>query len=65
MTEEIGLFEAMYTQRAIRHLKPDPIPDELIQQIIDAGIRAPNGGNSQQWGFVVIKDESTKKIIKY
>ncbi|HCH35734.1 MAG: hypothetical protein CL743_01565 [Chloroflexi bacterium] len=63
MTEEIGLFEAMYTQRAIRHLKPDPIPDELIQQIIDAGIRAPNGGNSQQWGFVVIKDESTKKII--
>ena len=63
MSEAIGLFEAIYSQRALRHLKPDPVPDELIKQIIDAGIRAPNGGNSQQWAFIVIKDASTKKII--
>lgn len=63
MSEEIGLFEAIYSQRALRHLKADPVPDDLIRQVIDAGVRAPNGGNSQQWGFVVIKDDATKRII--
>ena len=63
MSEDIGLFDAMYTQRALRYLKPDPVPDDLVRKVIDAGIRAPNGGNSQQWGFVVIKDEATKRII--
>lgn len=61
MAEDIGLFEAMYSQRAIRHIKPDPIPDELIEKIIDAGIHAPNGGNQQGWGFVVIKDKEVMR----
>ncbi|MCE2463748.1 MAG: hypothetical protein J4F46_07560 [Dehalococcoidia bacterium] len=34
MPEEIGLFEAMRTQRAIRHFKPAPVPDELITKIL-------------------------------
>ena len=54
------LFEAIYTQRAMRRLKPDPVPDELIWQIIDAAIHAPNGGNLQPWNFLVIKDYATK-----
>jgi nitroreductase len=64
MAQEIGLFEAMYSQRAIRYIKPDPIPDELIRQVIDAGIRAPNGGNTQRWSFLVIKDLATKRWIQ-
>ena len=63
MAEEIGLFEAMYTQRALRHLKPDPVPDELIRKVIDAGIHAPNGGNQQRWAFVVIKDPELKRKL--
>ena len=63
MPEDIGLFEAMYTQRALRYIKPDPIPDDLVSQVINAGIRAPNGGNQQRWGFVVIKDRETKQKI--
>ena len=43
---EIGLFEAMYSARALRRLKPDPVPDEIITQILDAAIRAPSAGNS-------------------
>ena len=39
MPEEIGLFEAMYTQRAIRYLKPYPIPDELIARVVEAGTK--------------------------
>jgi nitroreductase len=61
MPEEIGLFDALYTQRAIRHIKPDPIPDELVERVLDAAIRAPNGGNEQHWGFVVIKDPEVKR----
>jgi nitroreductase len=40
---EMGLFEAMYTARALRRLKPDPVPDEIIAKVIDAGIRAASG----------------------
>ena len=63
MADEIGLFEAMYTQRALRYLKPDPIPDELIKKVLDAGIRAPSGGNAQPWAFIVIKDPDTRRKI--
>ena len=63
MADEIGLFEAINTQRALRYIKPDPIPDSLVRQVLDAGIRAPNGGNQQRWGFVVIKDPEVKRKI--
>jgi len=64
MTEEIGLFEAIYTQRALRYIKPDPVPDALIRKVLDAGIRAPNGGNQQRWRFIVIKSPDTKRWIQ-
>jgi nitroreductase len=64
MAEELGLFEAIHTQRALRYMKPDPIPDELIRKVLDAGIRAPNGGNQQRWKFIVIKDPETKRWIQ-
>ena len=64
MAAEIGLFEAMYTQRALRYISPDPIPDALVRQVLDAGIRAPNGGNQQRWRFIVIKDPDTKRWIQ-
>jgi nitroreductase len=60
---EIGLFEAMYSARALRRLKPDPVPDEIIAKVIDAGIRAPSGANNQNWIFVVIKDADKRAKI--
>src|ERR1700736_1976410 len=53
---EIGLLEAMYTARAIRRIKPDPVPDEIITKVLDAAIRAPSGSNAQSWLFIVVKD---------
>ena len=53
---EMGLFEAMYSQRQITRYKPDPVPREAIDQIIEAATKAPSGGNSQPWEFVVITD---------
>jgi nitroreductase len=58
------LFETMQTMRAMRRLKPDPVPDELIRKILEAGICAPNGGNTQRWRFLVIKDSKIKQRVQ-
>jgi nitroreductase len=53
---EIGLFDAIYSARALRRLKPDPVPEEIINRILDAAIRAPSAGNTQNWAFIVVRD---------
>ena len=63
MSADIGLFEAMNTQRAIRYLKPDPVPDEMISQLMEAAIKAPSGTNQQQWSFLVIKDPELRRKL--
>lgn len=63
MAEDIGLFEAIFSQRAIRKLKPDPVSDELVHKLIEAATKAPSGGNRQPWAFVVVRDEAAKKKI--
>ena len=60
---DIGLFEAMYSARALRRLKPDPVPDEVITKILDAAIRAPSAGNSQHWAFVVVRDSEMRRKL--
>lgn len=60
---EIGLFEAMYSARALRRFKPDAVPDELISKILDAAIRAPSAGDSQHWAFVVVRDPEQRRKI--
>ena len=63
MAERIDLFEAIDTQRAIRYIKPDPVPDELITRLLEAAIKAPSGGVSQGWSFIVIRDPETRSKI--
>jgi nitroreductase len=57
-------FEILGTTRSMRRLKPDPVPDELIKKILEAGIGAANGGNTQTWRFLVIKDPAIKKAVQ-
>jgi nitroreductase len=64
MDDNTDVFHIMHTMRAMRRLKPDPVPDELIEKILIAGTAAPNGGNSQRWRFLVIKDPDTKRQIQ-
>jgi nitroreductase len=54
------LFEAISTQRAMRRLKPDPVPDSIIQQVLALATCAPSGGNRQGWSFVVVRDPVTR-----
>jgi nitroreductase len=49
--------EAMFTQRSIRRLKPDPIPAEDLRLILEAAVKAPNGGNSQPARFLLLTDK--------
>ncbi len=56
----MDFFEVVTTQRAIRRLKPDPVPDALLRRILDAAVCAPSGGNRQNWGFVVVRDPATR-----
>ena len=66
MSETIDLFEAMYTQRAIRYFKTDPVPEEVILKLVEAATKAPSGGNSQNWKFIVIRDpELRRRISEY
>ncbi|HVA84390.1 MAG TPA: nitroreductase family protein [Candidatus Binataceae bacterium] len=60
---EIGLFEAMHSARALRRLKPDPIPEEVLAKVLDAAIRAPSAGNRQNWAFVVVRDPEQRRRL--
>ena len=60
---EIGLFEAMYSARALRRFKSDPVPDEVISKILDAAIRAPTASNYQNWVFIVVKDPQRRRRV--
>ena len=63
MPEELGLFEAIDTQRGLRRFKSDPVPDEMITRILQAAIKAPSGGVQQGWSFIVVRDPETRRKI--
>jgi nitroreductase len=53
------LGEAIFTQRSIRRFRPDPIRLTDIRLILEAAVRAPNGGNQQIARFLVLNDRAT------
>ncbi|MDP7628382.1 MAG: nitroreductase family protein [SAR202 cluster bacterium] len=63
MKNDIPLFDAIYTQRALRRFNNDPISDSVVEKLIEAATKAPSGSNKQQWGFVVVRDHGTRERI--
>lgn len=63
MPEDIGLFDAMYSQRAVRYFSNQPVPDEVVERLLEAASKAPSGANRQPWRFLVIRDPETRKVI--
>jgi nitroreductase len=55
--------EVVETNRAMRHFLPDPVPDNLIQRVLDAAIRAPSGSNRQTWRFLVLRDPAVRAVV--
>ena len=58
MAEQPGLFEIMYSMRALRRFKEDPVSDAVLFQLLDSAIRAPSGQNAQDWRFLAIRDRN-------
>jgi 5,6-dimethylbenzimidazole synthase len=61
-----GLLSLVKERRSCRRFKPDPIPDEMVNQILEAARWAPSGANTQPWDFIVVKKkEIRQKIVQY
>lgn len=61
---EIGLYEAMSTLRAVRRLRTEPIPDDVLRRVLDAATWAPSGGNRQPWRIIVVRDAAKKRRLQ-
>lgn len=59
----MDLYEALYTTRAMRRVSSEPVSEEAIAQILDAAIRAPSGGNAQNWRMIVVSDPDLREQI--
>jgi nitroreductase len=57
------VFDAIKTRRSIRKYKSEPIPEEKLRTILEAGHLAPSAGNRQPWRFIVVQDMERKKAL--
>ena len=57
------MLEAIHSARAIRRFKPDPVPETVLTEILDAAIRAPSAGNAQNWVFLVVRDAERRRQL--
>ncbi len=57
------LYEAMQTLRAVRRLRPDPIPDDVLRRVLEAATWAPSGANAQPWRIVVVREPARKQAL--
>ena len=62
--DDPGLFATIYSMRALRRFRPDPVPDETLFQLFDAAIRAPSGQNAQDWRFVIVREAAAKARLQ-
>lgn len=60
----LDLYQAMSTQRTVRRLRPDPIPDDVLERVLQAACWAPTGGNQQPWRVVVVTDVEGKSGLQ-
>jgi nitroreductase len=61
--EDVPLLEGIRTTRALRRLRPDPVPPELIRKVCEAGTFAPSGGNRQPWQFIAVVDPERRAWV--
>ena len=59
----MDILEAMHNHRSIRKYKPDPVPEELLTEILEAGIRASSSGNMQTYSIVVTSDRALREKL--
>ena len=61
---EVGLYEAMSTLRAVRRLRTDPVPEDVLGRVLQAAVWAPSGGNVQPWRVIVVQDAAKRRRLQ-
>lgn len=59
----LTIMEAIEKRRSIRRYKPDPVPDDVVKELLEAARLAPSGCNAQPWRFKVVRDGETKRKL--
>lgn len=60
---DIGLFEAIDTQRSLRRFTDEPVSEGDVRRLLEAGRKAPSPTNSQPWAFIVVRDDATRRAL--
>ena len=60
---DIDAFEAIRTLHAVRHYRTDPVPEEALRAILDAGTRGPSAINRQPWKFIAVTGKAERMIV--
>jgi nitroreductase len=63
VTEPSDFFSIVRTQRAHRAFTDEPVPDELVERVLEAATFAPSAENTQPWVFVVVRDDASRSRI--
>jgi nitroreductase len=63
METDLDIIEIIQSRRSVRKFTPEPVSEELIDKVLDAGRWAPSGLNNQPWRFAVITDAGLKQEI--
>lgn len=59
----MDVYQALRSRRTVRDYRPDPIPEELVRRILQAGRWAPSSSDTQKWHFIVVQDRDTLKAL--
>lgn len=58
----MDVFEAIHNRHSQGKVKPDPVPRELIEKLLDAAVQAPNHYKVRPWRFVILTGEAREKL---
>ena len=57
----MDFYEIIRTRRSVRTFRKDPIPEEVLNRVLEAARVAPSGGNRQPWKFILVKDDTLRQ----
>ena len=63
MSDPVGLFDIMFSCRAMRRLSDKPVPEETLRRLIESAEQAASGGNQQRRRWIIVRDPAKKAAL--
>lgn len=63
-SQALSCQAAIEQRRAARAFRPDPIPEDILREILRLGVRSPSGYNLQPWRFIVLREADSKTKLR-